>query len=79
MIIPVKCFTCGTVIGNKYMFYVNEVAKQKMENDIDNKIQYLDTETPGKIEKSIEGKVLDKIGITKMCCRRHMLTHVDIF
>ena len=77
MIIPVKCFTCGTVIGDKYMYFVNEVAKQKKENDIDDSIQYLDTSK--KIDKTIEGKVLDKLKLNKLCCRRHMLTHVDIF
>jgi DNA-directed RNA polymerase subunit N (RpoN/RPB10) len=29
-------------------------------------------------EKTHEGHVLDEMGLTKMCCRRHMLTHVDI-
>ena len=28
--------------------------------------------------KSAEGEVLDELGLTKMCCRRHFLTHVDI-
>ena len=26
MIIPVKCFTCGNVIANKYIYYVNKVT-----------------------------------------------------
>ena len=30
------------------------------------------------IKKTPEGQVLDKLQLTKMCCRRHMLTHVDI-
>ena len=30
MIIPVKCFTCGMVIANKYRFYVEEVRKKKL-------------------------------------------------
>lgn len=30
MIIPVKCFTCGKVIGNKYLYYLREVRKMKM-------------------------------------------------
>ena len=30
------------------------------------------------IQKTPEGQVLDKLHLTKMCCRRHMLTHVDI-
>ena len=28
--------------------------------------------------KKTPGEVLDKLNLTKMCCRRHMLTHVDI-
>ena len=30
------------------------------------------------IEKTPEGKVMDTLGLKKMCSRRHMLTHVDI-
>jgi DNA-directed RNA polymerase I, II, and III subunit RPABC5 len=29
-------------------------------------------------QKSPEGIVLDNLNLTKMCCRRHFLTHVDI-
>ena len=28
--------------------------------------------------KTPEGEVLDKLKLDKICCRRHMLTHVDI-
>ncbi|ADX06432.1 putative DNA-directed RNA polymerase II Rpb10 [Organic Lake phycodnavirus 2] len=72
MLIPVKCFTCGKVIANKYPVYLALVAEQKKDKD---SIQYLDTE---KIEKTIEGKVLDELGLVDVCCRRHILTHVDI-
>ena len=34
--------------------------------------------TKNNTEKTIEGNVLDDIGLRNMCCRRHMLTHVDI-
>ena len=30
------------------------------------------------LEKTPEGITLDELGLTKICCRRHMLTHVDI-
>ena len=30
MIIPIKCFTCGNVIANKYRFYQQEVRKRKL-------------------------------------------------
>jgi DNA-directed RNA polymerase subunit N (RpoN/RPB10) len=31
-----------------------------------------------KDKKTPEGMVMDDLGIVKMCCRRHLLTHVDI-
>ena len=30
MIIPVKCFTCGKVLGDKYNYYLAEVRKLKL-------------------------------------------------
>ena len=39
-------------------------------------IEYLDEDH---MEKSIEGIVLDELKLNKQCCRRHMLTHVDVF
>jgi DNA-directed RNA polymerase I, II, and III subunit RPABC5 len=34
--------------------------------------------TKDNIEKTAEGTVLDDLGLHNVCCRRHMLTHVDI-
>ena len=76
MIIPVKCFTCGMVIADKYRFYLEEVRKKKLEKGMDiDRVMYLTNEFS---EKTPEGEVLDELGLSKMCCRRHMLTHVDI-
>lgn len=76
MIIPVKCFTCGKVIADKYNYYLTQVRKIKESRNMDvNKVVYLTKEF---IDKTPEGEVLDKLGLTKMCCRRHLLTHVDI-
>lgn len=27
---------------------------------------------------SYKGAILDELGLTRICCRRHMLTHVDL-
>ena len=76
MIIPVKCFTCGKVLANKYRFYQDEVRKIKQQKNMDvKKIEYLTTNVK---DKTPEGEVLDRLGRNKYCCRRHMLTHVDI-
>ena len=76
MIIPIKCFTCGMVLADKYRYYVTEVRRKKLSQSIDlEKVMYL---TKDVHEKTIEGEVMDDLGLTKMCCRRHMLSHVDI-
>ena len=76
MIIPVKCFTCGTVLADKYRYYQNEVRKMKLSQGMKlDKVVYL---TKNKVEKTPEGIVLDNLGLNNVCCRRHMLTHVDI-
>jgi|UniRef100_A0A6C0JQL0 DNA-directed RNA polymerase subunit N (RpoN/RPB10) len=76
MIIPVKCFTCGTVLADKYRYYQNEVRKKKLSQGLKlDKVIYL---TKNKVEKTPEGIVLDELGLNNVCCRRHMLTHVDI-
>ena len=76
MIIPVKCFTCGNVLANKYQFYVREVRKMKTRSGEDPEmVVYL---TKDSAPKTPEGIVMDKLKLTRMCCRRHMLTHVDI-
>jgi DNA-directed RNA polymerase subunit N len=76
MIIPVKCFTCGMVLADKYRFYQEEVRKRKLAKSLDvEKVLYLTKEFH---EKTPEGEVLDEMNLMKMCCRRHLLTHVDI-
>jgi DNA-directed RNA polymerase I, II, and III subunit RPABC5 len=55
---------------------LEEVRKRKLAKDMDvDKVVYLTKEFS---EKTPEGEVLDELGLKKMCCRRHMLTHVDI-
>ena len=76
MIIPIKCFTCGNVLANKYRYYCQEVRKRKITRDLHvDKVIYL---TPEYSQKTPEGEVLYELNLNKMCCRRHMLTHVDI-
>lgn len=65
MIIPVRCFTCGKVIGNLWEIYQ----------------QLIKVGDPALGDKSVplsEAEALDKLKLTRYCCRRMMLTHVDI-
>lgn len=82
MIIPPRCFTCGTVIGDKWTPFIEEVIaeKQKSEEDVtpDLDIDYINVTDEGRIKKSIEGKVLDKLNMHKYCCRRMFLGNVHL-
>lgn len=76
MIIPVKCFTCGCVLADKYRYFQEKVCKLKLADGKDiNKVVYL---TNNNKDKTPEGIVLDELKLFDPCCRRHMLTHVDI-
>ena len=42
MIIPVKCFTCGNVLADKYRYYQDKVKQRKMKEGFDvDKVVYL--------------------------------------
>jgi len=76
MIIPVKCFTCGCVLADKYRFFQDEVRKKKIQKGLQvEKVVYLTKDT---MDKTPEGEVLDQLKLVNVCCRRHMLTHIDI-
>lgn len=76
MIIPIKCFTCGKVLADKYRYYLSEVRRIKLEKGLDvEKVIYM---TKTNNSKTTEGIIMDNLNLTAPCCRRHMLTHVDI-
>jgi DNA-directed RNA polymerase I, II, and III subunit RPABC5 len=55
MIIPVRCFSCGKVVGNKWEEY----------------LQLLKSDVP-------PNEALDSLSLKRYCCRRMVLTHVDV-
>jgi DNA-directed RNA polymerase I, II, and III subunit RPABC5 len=55
MIIPVRCFSCGKVVGNKWEEYLQLVKSDIAPNE-----------------------ALDGLGLKRYCCRRMVLTHVDL-
>jgi DNA-directed RNA polymerase subunit N (RpoN/RPB10) len=75
MLPPVKCFTCGKKIGDLFDYYEKQTIERTGNRKTD-EIQYLD-ET--KMEKTIQGIILDELHLKDMCCRRHLLTHVNVF
>lgn len=76
MIIPVRCFTCGKVLGNLWDKYLEEL--QKAYNDELNENELKRIVDLQKNEDSAEKKILDDLGLKRYCCRRVMLSTVDL-
>ncbi|PAA48272.1 hypothetical protein BOX15_Mlig025048g2, partial [Macrostomum lignano] len=55
MIIPIRCFTCGKVVGDKWEQFINMLQGGYGEGD-----------------------ALDMLKINRYCCRRMLLSHVDL-
>ena len=55
MLIPVRCFSCNKVVGNKW-----EPYKRHLNAGISS------------------GEALDKLGLPRFCCRRMLLSHVEV-
>jgi DNA-directed RNA polymerase subunit N (RpoN/RPB10) len=71
MIIPVACFTCGKILADKWNYYVKEIEKYDSEDSVLN----VNIKT---LQQTKEGKVLDSLGLKRYCCRRMMISHVDL-
>ena len=72
MIIPIRCFTCGKVLADKYDYYVQQAERLAREQADEGK------KAPDHFDGPMTGKLLDDLGLTRYCCRRHMLTTVDM-
>ena len=79
MLIPVRCFTCGKTISDKWVPFIKSVNEKKdsdTTNDVkDLDIEYINLENPN---KSIEGEVMDELGLHRYCCRRMNLGNVHL-
>ena len=81
MIIPIRCFTCGNVLADKWIPYITSVQEEKNKSNgkvSDNlDLSYIDVKSPD-IQKSIEAQIIDEMKLHKYCCRRMMLTNVHL-
>ena len=55
MIIPVRCFTCGSLVGDKWEEFSRRIKAGEHA-----------------------GIVLDGLGVQRYCCRRMLLSHVEV-
>ena len=81
MIIPVRCFTCGAVLADKWLAYermCKEATEQLRASGVGKGRGTDAIDQPGEDGEFVRGRVLDDLAVRRICCRRHMLTHVDL-
>jgi len=66
MIIPVRCFTCGKVIAPVYEEFVKRYGEYKIAIE------------SGEKPKETPKKILDDLGLERYCCRRMIISHVNL-
>ena len=66
VIIPVRCFTCGKIISDIFENYTKRYEEYKKAVDA------------GEKPKETPKQILDDLGLDRYCCRRMILTHVDL-
>jgi DNA-directed RNA polymerases I, II, and III subunit RPABC5 len=81
MLIPVRCFTCNKVLGHLWEDYMSKVQRQYQDLDQEQKNESLKFTMLNRDKirnKTIEGKILDEMGLNKYCCRTIMISTVDL-
>jgi DNA-directed RNA polymerase subunit N (RpoN/RPB10) len=76
MIIPIRCMNCGMVLADKWLFYKEHVMRlRNAENKDGVQHIYMDGKS---VPHTAELKIMEALGLNRYCCRKHMLTHVDL-
>ena len=70
MIIPVRCFTCSKVLADMWTAF----KRRRDERLADKRIV---ADKDGYYNEDL-GDLLDELGLKRICCRRHMICHVDL-
>jgi len=78
MIIPIRCFTCNKVIAHLWEEYLDKLQMSYIKEDIKNNKKNKFVDIQDLKNKTLEGKLLDDLGLNKYCCRRMILSNVDL-
>lgn len=65
MIIPIRCFTCGTLIADKYQRFLTELEKKEKKENIDNQNRDI-------------SEIFKELKLKRYCCRRMLYTQSNI-
>lgn len=73
MIIPVRCMNCGKLLADKWLVYKQRL--REAQGDKAGERTYFDGSS---VPETNEAKLMKEMGLNRYCCRRALLTHVDM-
>lgn len=80
MIVPIRCFTCGKVLADKWLEYEKRVKEYKLADGTRKSGEplYLDGSPIRPDVPTPERRAMDELQLTRYCCRKIFLTHRNI-
>jgi DNA-directed RNA polymerase subunit N (RpoN/RPB10) len=81
--VPIRCFTCGKMVADKYDYYIQEVQKlEKKQSENEGKAKTKKAAAEAHATRHFDpihtGTIMDKLGLTRYCCRRMLLGTEDM-
>jgi DNA-directed RNA polymerase subunit N (RpoN/RPB10) len=64
---------CGKLLADKWLYYQKRL--QELQGDSYGKRTYFDGSS---VPKTAEAEVMKELDLNRYCCRKVMLTHVDL-
>jgi len=77
MLIPIRCYSCGKLLANKYNYFQDELLRKKLAMNTTEDPLIIDINIID-IKKSIAGEIMDDLGLVRVCCRKVMMTNINI-
>jgi DNA-directed RNA polymerase subunit N (RpoN/RPB10) len=73
MIIPVRCMSCGKLLADKWDYYQQRLRELKGPGYAE------PTCFDGKtLPRTAEAQVYEELNLFRYCCKKTLLTHVDL-
>lgn len=73
MLIPMRCMNCGKVLADKWLWYQQRL--RDLQGDAYGKRTYFDGSS---VPVTKEAEVMKELGLSRYCCKKTLLTHVDL-
>jgi DNA-directed RNA polymerases I, II, and III subunit RPABC5 len=77
MIIPIRCFTCGKIIGDKWEAYKKLVQENREKMGLPDEDTIIDVKLEN-LQETPEGIAMNQLKLKRYCCRRMLLSHIDL-